>query len=321
MTHSCNLNCIYCYESKKDKTLHLDFNGAIKIINDILGELSDDVEGVEFCFIGGEPLLEFGLMKEIVEYVSSMDPSLNVKYVFSATTNGTILTSEMKKWFKENKDKMILCLSLDGDKKTQDYNRDGSYDKIDFDFFLSNYPEQGVKMTISEYSISRLADNIKFIHSLGFKRINGVNIFEGDFDFTSDEYVNILSSQLQEIVDYYSLPENKYLFNQLFDKSLELMESENRRHRKNCGIGEKGVTFYDVDGKKYPCVMCTPMTLCDRYLRNIKNIDFLDESNFIDFSCNDSCYIYPICSNCSGSNYIKYQEFSRRDKRRCRIKN
>jgi len=76
----------------------------------------------------------------------------------------------MKEWFQNNIDKIILCLSLDGAKETQDHNRPNSFDKIDFDFFVRNYSKQGVKMTLSDCSLPRLSENVFFIHSLGFKK-------------------------------------------------------------------------------------------------------------------------------------------------------
>ncbi len=57
-------------------------------------------------------------------------------------------------------------------------------------------------MTLSEFSLPRLADNIKFVHSLGFNNINGVNLAEGSFDWSKDEYITIMAHQLKELVDF-----------------------------------------------------------------------------------------------------------------------
>lgn len=320
VTHACQLNCIYCYENIKDCNSRLDYKKAIEIIESIFDNASPEVTGIEFCFIGGEPLIEFNLIKRIVEHYKPKRNNYDKKFIFSATTNGALLTSEMKQWFENNKDIIILCLSLDGNKDTHDHNRDNSFDSIDFDFFVKNYPDQGVKMTLSDYSLPRLYENILFIHSLGFKRISGVNLFEGDFDFSNEDYIKTLIPQLKKLVDFYSDEENVRLFNQLFDKRLELTQSKIRRKRKNCGIGGKGTCFYDVDGKKYPCVMCTPMTLSDDKLEALEKIDFENDNIFIDTSCNESCFIYPICSNCSGSNYKRTGRFDIRDYSKCMIK-
>ena len=169
----------------------MNFDTAKECIDWIFHNIPDyATDGVEIGFIGGEPLIEFDLLKQIFSYVSSKYN--DVEHIFYATTNGTLLNSEMKEWFSAHRNCFVLGLSLDGAKETHDVNRSGSFDSIDFDFFLKNWPEQGVKMTLSEYSLPRLAENIKFIHGLGFKHINGVNLAEGSFDWSKEEYIKIL---------------------------------------------------------------------------------------------------------------------------------
>ena len=76
-------------------------------------------------------------------------------------------------------------------------------------------------MTLSDYSLPRLSENVIFIHSLGFKKITGANLFEGDFDFDNEEFIRILVPELKRLVDFYSKPENGDLYNQMFDKRLD----------------------------------------------------------------------------------------------------
>jgi len=157
VTHDCNLNCIYCYQ-KHAGNIKMSLDTAKNSIDWIFSNIPTDMNGVEIGFIGGEPLLEFNLIKEIVAYTCSKPQG--VKYIFYATTNGTLLTDEMKLWFTAHKDCFVLGLSLDGAKETHDYNRSDSFDKIDIAFFLKNWPKQGVKMTLSEFSLNRLAENV-----------------------------------------------------------------------------------------------------------------------------------------------------------------
>lgn len=316
VTHRCNLNCIYCYESRKN-TRRLDLEVGKKIINEIVKTCPEDVGGIEFSLIGGEPLLEFDLIIELIKYTDSLN--INKKYVFSATTNGTVLNDEIKTWCKNHSDKLILCLSLDGDKKCHDYNRSNSYDMIDFDFFLQTYPEQGVKMTLSEFSLHNLYENTVAIHNLGFKHIRGANLFEGSYNWNKEELLFIVAEQLELLVDFYSDESNKGLTNSLFEKKLELLEVEETRSIKRCGIGQRSVKFYDVDGKVYPCVMCTPLTLNKDQLNGLKNVDFLNHSLFIDKECSKKCYFYPLCPTCPGANYGRTGDFCKRDRSRCDI--
>lgn len=80
--------------------------------------LGDEYETVEIQFMGGEPLLEFPLIKECAEWLWST-PITDKQMMLFAPTNGTLLTTEMKEWFAKNKDRIHLGLSFDGDMAMQ----------------------------------------------------------------------------------------------------------------------------------------------------------------------------------------------------------
>jgi radical SAM protein with 4Fe4S-binding SPASM domain len=269
---------------------------------------------VEISFIGGEPLLEFPLMQRVFEYVCELKPA--VPHIFFASTNGTLLTEDMKAWFIERKECFYLGLSLDGRKETHDRNRSNSFDLIDIDFFLRNWPEQGVKMTLSEYSFARLAGDIKYIHSLGFQQIVGVNLAEGNFDWDKDEYIRLIIPQFAELVEFY-VEHDTLALDMMFDRKLDICEVEKER-KKWCGIGT-GTPFFDVDGKRYPCSFITPMTFSQNELDDILKTNFTNDENFIDNECFKDCYIYPVCPTCSGANYMVNKTFKRWNKSKCRI--
>ena len=313
LTHNCNLNCIYCFQ--KHDTAKMTLETAKICIDWIFDNIPNNTEDVEIGFIGGEPLLEFTLLKDIVEYTYSKKTMKH--YSFFATTNGTLLNDDMKMWFSAHKDKIVLGLSLDGTKETHDYNRNNSFDKIDINFFLKTWTNQGVKMTLSEYSLPRLAENIKFIHSLGFKDIYGVNLFEGTFDWSLEQYIEILISQLKELVKFY-VENDSFPLNHMLSKHLNICEALTKEKESWCGFG-KTTLLFDVDGRKLPCTFCTSMTFTESELKDIEAIDFTNNENFIDVDCFSNCYIYPICPTCAGANYLNNKTFQYRDKRRCRV--
>lgn len=314
VTHNCNLDCVYCYQ-EHDTNVRMNFETAKKCIDWIFNNIPDDMEGVEIGFIGGEPLLEFDLIKKIVEYTCSVPEYGN--YIFYATTNGTVLTNEMKKWFECHKKCFVLGLSLDGTPDTHNKNRSNSYEKIDIDFFRNTWPEQGVKMTLTEYSLKHLAENIKYVHSLGFVDVGGVNLFEGEFDWSKEEYIKLLIPQLTELVDFYV--ENDTLnVDQMLNRRIEVCEEKNRKHAKWCGIGT-GSIFFDVDGTRRPCPFCTPMTFTPKELEELCSQNFSKNEDFIDEECFNECYIYPVCPHCAGANYLTQKTFKERDKSKCRI--
>lgn len=135
VTYKCNLRCTYCYEPKK-----LDFKmstaKAMDIISQQLNLLDDAVDTFEIQFMGGEPLLEFPLIKEVSEWVWDMNIQ-NRKIILFAPTNGTLLNTEMKHWFSRNKDRITLGLSFDGDMIMQNINRSDSFKNVDLRYFVN----------------------------------------------------------------------------------------------------------------------------------------------------------------------------------------
>lgn len=311
VTHKCNLNCIYCYQKYKSNA-NMSFETAKYCVDSICDTMLNDVEAVEFSFIGGEPLLNFDLIKKIFKYVIAK--KLSIQKRFFITTNGTILTSEMKSWFTEHRDQFILCLSLDGTRETHNLNRSNSFDLIDKDFFLKNWCEQPIKMTLSENSLSTLAKDIRYLHSLGFK-ISGPNLAEGNFHY--ENKVDELKHQFLKLLDFYVEYDNVPLAG-IFDKPLYICETEKAIHKPWCGIGVS-TPFFDVDGNCYPCPFTTPMTFSKSDLKLICKTDFSSKQVYIDNYCSENCYLYSLCPTCAGANYLATGCFNKRDKSKCEI--
>ena len=156
ITHNCNLNCTYCYEKHKDVGT-MTFKMAKEIIEQefYITSQCHQFDEIEIDFLGGEPFLEFNLMKKIMEWTWSV--SRPIPYFFSTSTNGTLLTKEMKDWCRIHKNKFKVVLSCDGMLNSQNINRSQCNNQIDYDFFLNVYPEQTLKMTISPQCVHLLA--------------------------------------------------------------------------------------------------------------------------------------------------------------------
>lgn len=312
VTHRCNLNCVYCYQQHDQSKM--SFETGKEVMKKIFASVPEECDDIHIGFIGGEPMLEFELIRDICEYTWQRQASK--PYIFFATTNGTILTEEMKQWLISNIQRFKLQLSLDGNRETQNFNRSNSFDKIDIPFFQKYYLDQGVKMTVSEYSIQHFAENVKFIHSLGFD-VHGSNLAEGNFEWDNDNNLKILAEQLTELVDFYvAHPEIKPC--QLLDKTLAFCEQKITVRKKYCGIGY-GANFFDYDGTEYPCPYCTPMTFTRQELDSIQKTDFANDDNFIDEDCYENCYLYPVCSSCAGNNYLQTGKFNKHERSKCRV--
>lgn len=310
LTHRCNLNCVYCFE-KHDANHEMTFDTAIKCI----GEVCNRVEAnaiIEFILFGGEPLLRFDLIKNIVEYVSKLE--VTQKIGFFASTNGVLLSEEMKSWFIEHKEKVILGLSLDGTRKSHNYNRSDSFDKIDIDFFKVTWPSQNIKMTVSEKTLMNYAEDVIYLHSLGFG-INGGDVCLGKSSWQNRNLLQEFGKQLMRLIDYYSDCEVRP-YNALFDIDIAACASKERVKVKPCGVGDK-LYFFDTDGTKFPCTFITPMTFSVEDIENICRVDFKDAEQFTDIDCYSNCFLYPICKRCPAENYLHNHSFKLWNKEKC----
>lgn len=151
VTQQCNLRCKYCaYSGGYDNRVHsnkkLSFENAKKGIN-FLFEHSYNSEQVAVGFYGGEPLLEFELIKKCIEY--SEANSEGKKLEFTMTTNGTLLNKTVVEYLCLHN--VSLVISLDGPKNVHDKNRIFAGKDIgSFDTVIKNVED--IKKEFPEYS-------------------------------------------------------------------------------------------------------------------------------------------------------------------------
>ena len=135
VAHTCNLNCEYCFASQGkyhgDRAL-MSFEVAKQAI-DFLIENSGSRKNLEVDFFGGEPLMNFEVVKEITAYCRSIEKEKGKNFRFTLTTNGVLLDDEVIDF--ANRECHNVVLSLDGRKEVHDrlrktVNGKGSYDVI-----------------------------------------------------------------------------------------------------------------------------------------------------------------------------------------------
>lgn len=109
VTKNCNFNCIYCQAGKlgEDKNFKMSKNIAKKSVDIALQSPSNYLT---FEFQGGEPLLNFEIIKYIIEYSKENKKEKNIEY--NLVSNLTLLTDEMMEFFTENN--VSICTSIDG---------------------------------------------------------------------------------------------------------------------------------------------------------------------------------------------------------------
>ena len=135
IAHTCNLNCEYCFASQGK------YHGERALMSlevgkraiDFLIENSGSRVNLEVDFFGGEPLMNFDVVKEIVAYARSIEKQHNKNFRFTLTTNGMLIDDDVIDFC--NREMSNVVLSLDGrreihDRYRVDYAGHGSWDRI-----------------------------------------------------------------------------------------------------------------------------------------------------------------------------------------------
>ncbi len=135
VAHTCNLNCSYCFASQGK------YNGERAVMTfetgkralDFLIENSGTRRNLEVDFFGGEPLMNWDVVKQLVAYAREVEKKHNKNFRFTLTTNGVLVDDEVIEF--ANREMSNVVLSLDGRKEVHDrfrvdYAGNGSWDKI-----------------------------------------------------------------------------------------------------------------------------------------------------------------------------------------------
>lgn len=136
VTQQCNLRCEYCaysgiYKNRVHNNRNMDWSTAKKAIDFFLLHSRDSKE-IALGFYGGEPLLQFSLIKRCVAYIEEQVEGKNIRYAI--TTNGTLLSEEVIEFLVEHN--VLLSISLDGSKEEHDKHRKFQSGKGSFDLIM-----------------------------------------------------------------------------------------------------------------------------------------------------------------------------------------
>jgi len=135
VAHTCNLNCSYCFASQgkyHGERALMSFEVGKRAL-DFLIENSGSRRNLEVDFFGGEPLMNWDVVKDLVKYARSVEKEHNKNFRFTLTTNGMLIDEDVIEF--ANKEMSNVVLSLDGRKEIHDLTRvdyagNGSYDRI-----------------------------------------------------------------------------------------------------------------------------------------------------------------------------------------------
>lgn len=238
--NKCNLNCTYCYLGEKKNT-YMSLETAQKAIDIAVHEANKQHDRTLMVyFIGGEPLMAFNLMKDVVDYAKKKCQETNLICKFSTTINGTLVTDEVIDFFVENT--FEVKVSLDGPEYVQNLNRrdyagTGSFEKIMKNLPLLRKYEQETGNQISVASVvtsnnyQYYAESFQFLLDLGIKKL------ESGIDYYcswSDEQIQGLREQIEKVFGLYKahIQKNQEVIFPVWEQQTEFVKEIEKNHEK-----------------------------------------------------------------------------------------
>lgn len=263
ISHDCNLRCDYCFAGTGDygngrKNMPAQV-GRLAI--DYLIAKSENRRNLEVDFFGGEPLLNFEVVKEVVAYARSLEKAHNKNFRFTITTNGLLLDDDKIDFI--NREMSNVVLSIDGRREINDrvrhrVDQSGCYDAI-LPKFNKLVDQRGdgqyyVRGTFTKYNLD-FAEDVLHLNRCGFDQLSvepvvsdskyPYAITEADLPRIFDEYERLAQILIER-------RREKTGFN-FFHFMMDLEQGPCAIKRlRGCGAGNEYVAV-TPDGDVYPC--------------------------------------------------------------------
>ena len=180
IAHDCNLACRYCFAEEGEyhgRRALMSFETGKKALDFLIAN-SGNRRNLEVDFFGGEPLMNWQVVKDLVAYGREQEKIHNKNFRFTLTTNGVLLNDEIMEF--ANKEMGNVVLSIDGRKEVHDHMRPfrkgaGSYDLIvpKFQKFAEsrNQDKYYVRGTFTHHNLD-FSNDVLHLADLGFKQIS-----------------------------------------------------------------------------------------------------------------------------------------------------
>lgn len=259
VTQDCNLRCRYCHPMREGNIAKKNMSKEVALAAvDLLFKESGNTADLTISFYGGEPLLQFDLIKTIVRNSNRKAGELNKNITFSITTNGTLLTEEIINFLADNN--IHVTLSIDGGPDTHDANRvfpggTGSYAKL-FDGYTRLKKRTGhiVSLAVVNNLQTSLEDIARSIQDIGIPVVAVAPAIraDGELDF-GDSEVERYNRDFHDMVRY-------FLDNGLFLREMPPIDfsgvfkylHKRSRNETSCNASYEKIAV-DADGNILPC--------------------------------------------------------------------
>ncbi|MCT4621459.1 MAG: thioether cross-link-forming SCIFF peptide maturase [Marinisporobacter sp.] len=263
VAHDCNLLCKYCFASQGD------FEGQRCLMSEEVGkkaldfliENSGNRRNLEVDFFGGEPLMNFDVVKKLVEYGRSIEKAAGKRFRFTITTNGVLLNDENMKYINENMDNVVL--SIDGRKEVNDYmrytvNGKGTYDMIVPKFLkmakMRNGKDYFVRGTFTRKNLD-FSKDVLHLADLGFDSTSIEPVVTEDkYDYAlKEEDLDIIFEQYELLAKEYVKRRKEGNGFSFFHFMLDLNQGPCViKKLSGCGAGSEYLAI-TPEGDVYPC--------------------------------------------------------------------
>jgi uncharacterized protein len=327
VTNQCNLSCQYCYEFGEDKVAtpegkpkFMAWETAKSSVDYLFAE-SQGRKSVHITFFGGETLMNFPLLKQVVAYARSRAEELKVNIDFSLTTNATLLSPTIIEYLAQNA--IGVTVSMDGPKEMQDKfrvfsNGRGSYDiiKPKVQKLLATHRTRPiaarVTMTSGAMDVKKIYQHLK--HELGFYEVGFAPVTTSPNRLYSinEPGMDSVLEQFSDLADEYlefALRGEHHGFSNVSDTLSELHQGVNKSLPCGAGLGMVGV---GPSGDIAPChrfvdsdqhVLGNVTTGIDKE----KQSDFLTRGNIdTKYDCHE-CWARPLCAGgCHHEAFVRY---------------
>jgi len=263
VSHDCNLRCKYCFASMGN------FGGKRSLMSsetarnaiDFLIDNSDGRKHLEIDFFGGEPLMNFDVVKDTVAYARSREDETGKKFRFTLTTNGVLLNDEIIRYINDNMDNVVL--SIDGRKETNDRMRtridgSGSYDRI-LPLIRKvaesrNQDNYYVRGTFTRENLD-FANDVIHLADLGFKQISVEPVVaakDTGYDLREEDLPVLFKEYERLALEYTKRATGRDWFN-FFHFMIDLSQGPCISKRLGgCGSGHEYLAV-TPEGDIYPC--------------------------------------------------------------------
>ena len=180
IAHDCNLACRYCFAEEGEYKGHRELMSyeVGKQALDFLIANSGSRKNLEVDFFGGEPLMNWQVVKELVRYGREQEGKYNKKFRFTLTTNGVLLDDEVMEFV--NREMSNVVLSIDGRKEIHDRMRSSRNGKGSYDLILPKFIKLAesrgqkayyVRGTFTHENLD-FSEDVKHLADLGFQQIS-----------------------------------------------------------------------------------------------------------------------------------------------------